>query len=643
MVSNIDPFHIHPSKDNFFLPVKMLAEDIDDLKKLIVGRLVSETLFDLALTKSAQTGVSVDGLLLQEGLMNEERYFQSLSDAIGVTYLPPHHASKLQLEPADLQKINQRFSWSVYLTDDGFAIVPLDPRCMGPQKTLNLIKKFIKENSTSHPHVRDAKFYIVSSTTVRNAFESRFSKALLFYASETLAKNNPEYSAKEGVSLFQSIGLFSLLGASLYSLWLSPQLAILTLSSCFSIFFFALILFRLITAFQFRSVSEKFSPIQDPLIRNHPVLPVYTLLVPLFRETSVLPQLIAALEELDYPKAKLDIKLLLEEIDTETIKAVQALNLPPYFHIVVVPNGQPRTKPKALNYGLQLAQGDYVVIYDAEDIPAPDQLRRALAAFENHPTHCAVVQAKLNFYNWKQNWLTKQFTMEYSSLFDGLLPAYFKFSIPLPLGGTSNHFRKDILLSIGAWDPYNVTEDADLGMRLYRHGYCVTLLGSTTYEEACSRFSSWLFQRTRWLKGWMQTYYVHMRRPFKLWRVLGTWKFLGFQLVVGAPIISALVHPLFLVLLFWTVFCSETAQYFEIWPLWGLSLFNLSFGYFATMWLGAQALKFRNLSGFLLTILTLPIYWLMISLATYRALFQLVHAPFYWEKTDHSGQTPKSS
>ncbi len=642
MKSNFDPFYNFASQDYSYAPVNMLAKDIDDLKQLIVGRLVSETLFDLALTKSVQTGVSLDGLLLQEGLMDEERYFQILSGAIGMSYLAPQNASKIELELADLKKINQRFSWTAFYTDDGFAIIPLDPHCMGPQKVLSSINKFIKENAASHPHVRDPKFYIVSPTTVRNTFQSRFSETLLFYASESLAKSSPDNSAKGGISNLQSIGLWGLIGASFYGVWASPEFAILVLSGCFSIFFFCLIFFRLITALKFRSVSKIFSPPLEPLKRNHPFLPVYTLLVPLFREASVLPQLIAALEELDYPKAKLDIKLLLEEIDTETIKAVQALNLPPYFHIVIVPDGQPRTKPKALNYGLQLAQGDYVVIYDAEDIPAPDQLRRALAAFENSPSHCAVIQAKLNFYNQKQNWLTKQFTMEYSSLFDGLLPAYFKFSIPLPLGGTSNHFKKSMLLSVGAWDPYNVTEDADLGMRFYAQGYCATLLGSTTYEEACSQFSSWLFQRTRWLKGWMQTYYVHMRRPLKLWRDLGTWKFLGFQLVIGAPIVSALVHPLFLGLLCWTILFSDSEQIYEAWPLWGLSLFNLGFGYFATMWLGAQALKFRKLSGFFITILTLPFYWLMISLATYRALFQLIHAPFYWEKTEHKGQNPKS-
>jgi len=656
MFQNTDPYENTKILPLHFNPVQMQTDDIEDLKQFIVGRLVTRALFDLALTKAVQTGVPLDCLLLQEGLMDEENYFRLLSQAVGTNYLSPHHASTLHLQFDDCRKINQRFNLSYYETDDGFAIIPFGIGGMGPKKIQTFLKEFIEEKQFSHPTVSQAKFHLVSPTTVRNIFQFRFSNELLSYAGEALAINAPLSCAKSGLSGFQIIGILGLVGLSLYGFWVSPQISLYALSACFTLFFFCLIVFRLIIALRFRSISKLFMPSTLPLPRNHPVLPIYTLLVPLFRETAVLPQLIAALEELDYPKAKLDIKLLLEEIDTKTIEAVNTMNLPPYFHVVIVPDSQPRTKPKALNYGLQLAQGDFVVIYDAEDIPEPNQLRQALEIFENSPSNCAVIQAKLNFYNQKQNWLTKQFTMEYSSLFDGVLPAYFKFSIPLPLGGTSNHFRTEVLHTVGAWDPYNVTEDADLGMRLYRHGYRADLLGSTTYEEACSQFSSWLYQRTRWLKGWMQTYYVHMRQPFTLWRELGTWKFIGFQLVIGAPIFSALVHPIFLGFLVWS-FLFKGMPFFEFpnfydswllnlpqnwplnWPLWGLALFNLIVGYFATMWLGSQALHFRKLSGFIFTITTLPLYWLLISFATYRALFQLIHAPFYWEKTDHKGQT----
>ena len=188
-----------------------------------------------------------------------------------------------------------------------------------------------------------------------------------------------------------------------------------------------------------------------------------------------------------------------------------------------MPDLQPRTKPKALNYALPLARGEYVVIYDAEDRPEPGHLRQALRAFRAGPSNLAAVQARLNLYNTnlyntKENWLTRQFTIEYCALFDGLLPALDRLRLPIPLGGTSNHFRASALRWLMAWDPFNVTEDADLGIRLARYGYRCRMLGSTTYEEAPARPMSWLKQRTRWLKGYMQTWRVHMNHPGALWR-----------------------------------------------------------------------------------------------------------------------------
>lgn len=622
-----------------FSPYKLLAEDIDDFRQFVLGaHLVSQPLFDLALTKAAQTGVSLDALLLKEGLMNEEAYLQHLSKTIGVSYLSPELGDQLQLRLEDIANVHRRFEWTYFRTNDGFAIVPFSRHGFGPKKLRAQLQQFINELRSADPSVAEAKFYLVSSHTLRYQIQKRFSKDLLYAATNALQKSAPQQCAKGGMAAWQVLILVFLSGLGFYGVYEFPTPTFISISIGFSFFFFSLILFRFITALNFKAYSRSASPPTNPLARNHPILPIYTLLVPLYRETTVLPQLIKALEELDYPKAKLDIKLLLEEVDRETIHAVNAMNLPPFFHVVIVPDGQPRTKPKALNYGLLLAEGEFIGIYDAEDIPEPDQLRRALEAFETNPPECAVIQAKLNFYNPKQNWLTKQFTLEYSSLFDGLLPSFLNFSIPLPLGGTSNHFKRHALQIVGAWDPFNVTEDADLGMRFYRHGFHAGMIGSTTFEEPCSSPSSWFYQRTRWLKGWMQTYYVHMRKPFTLLRELGLWKFMGFQLVVGAPIFSALVHPLFLGVLLWSVKDETFLTSVQNWPLWGLSLFNLAVGYFATMWLGAQALRFRDQKGFFFTILTLPLYWLMISFATYRALFQLLYAPFYWEKTEHKGK-----
>jgi cellulose synthase/poly-beta-1,6-N-acetylglucosamine synthase-like glycosyltransferase len=250
-------------------------------------------------------------------------------------------------------------------------------------------------------------------------------------------------------------------------------------------------------------------------------LPIYSVLVALYREKEVVQQLANALLRLDWPTSRLDIKLVCEAEDRETIAALQALDLPPHFEIVEVPDRPPRTKPKALNYALAGARGDFVVIYDAEDRPHPRQLLEAYRHFSEAPDDVVCLQAPLIISNAADSWLAGLFALEYAGLFRRLLPFLGTRQQPMPLGGTSNHFRADILRAVGAWDPYNVTEDADLGLRLYRFGYRAETLTRYTVEDAPTERSVWLGQRTRWFKGWMQTWLVLMRHPILLTRELG--------------------------------------------------------------------------------------------------------------------------
>jgi len=189
--------------------------------------------------------------------------------------------------------------------------------------------------------------------------------------------------------------------------------------------------------------------------------------------------------------------------------------------IIVVPDGQPRTKPKACNVGLRFAHGEFLVIYDAEDRPAPDQLRRAVAAFRAAPPEMVCLQARLSYWNVDENALTRFFTLEYAHWFDLMLDGLAALRLPIPLGGTSNHFRVQPLRMVGAWDPHNVTEDADLGLRVAAQGMTVSTLASTTLEEACCRPWPWIKQRTRWIKGYMQTALVHTRHPIRFVRAAG--------------------------------------------------------------------------------------------------------------------------
>ncbi|HEY2562202.1 MAG TPA: glycosyltransferase, partial [Acidimicrobiales bacterium] len=252
-------------------------------------------------------------------------------------------------------------------------------------------------------------------------------------------------------------------------------------------------------------------------------LPVYTVFVPAFDEPEVVTRLMQSLGALDYPDDKLDIQLLLEADDDKTVSlAYEGLRSGVLrANIVLVPPAEPRTKPKACNYGLHFARGTFATIYDAEDLPEPLQLRRAVAAFARLPHRVACIQAKLSYHNDGQNLLTRWFTSEYNQWFGYILPGLMTTDSPIPLGGTSNHIRTDVLQEVGGWDPYNVTEDADLGIRLARAGYRTAVLQSVTLEEANSDPINWLRQRSRWYKGYLQTFLVHTRQPRRVWKELG--------------------------------------------------------------------------------------------------------------------------
>ncbi|HSC19222.1 MAG TPA: glycosyltransferase, partial [Rhizomicrobium sp.] len=336
----------------------------------------------------------------------------------------------------------------------------------------------------------------------------------------------------------------------------------------------------------------------------------------------------------DYPGDRLDVKLVVEEDDLETVAAAEAVAAGSAFDVTIVPRGEPRTKPRACNYALQFARGDFLVIFDAEDRPEPHQLKEAVSAFRRMPKEVACLQARLNFFNARECWLTKMFALDYALWFDFLLPGLDRLGIPMPLGGTSNHFRISALKAIHGWDPFNVTEDADLGIRLTRLGLRVRTLESTTYEEATNKIVHWVRQRTRWLKGYMQTWLVHMRDPVQLWRNAGPGGFFGFQLFVGGTVLSALLNPLLWLIFVLSFFIDLPLPMFSgatqsISGL-GLLMGNALFAYLAM--LGPYRRNWLDLSPYALLV---PVYWLLISVAAYRALWQLALNPWHWEKTPH--------
>ncbi len=367
--------------------------------------------------------------------------------------------------------------------------------------------------------------------------------------------------------------------------------------------------------------------------------PRYTILCPLYREVEVVPQFVKAMQDLDYPPDKLQILFLTEEDDSETRTALTQMNLPSHFSIVTVPEGEPRTKPRACNYGLLQADGDYIVIYDAEDIPDPLQLKKAVLTFASAGPEVACVQAKLNFYNPRQNLLTRWFTAEYSLWFDSTLPGLQRAGLPLPLGGTSNHFRAETLRTLGAWDPFNVTEDCDLGLRLAHHQMKTAMLDSTTYEEANPQVKNWLRQRSRWIKGYMQTYLVYMRRPWRYLRPGRLREFLALQLIIGGKTAVLFINPLMWLLLI-SYFCFRPFignLYHTLFPRTVLYMGSicLVFGNFFYVYSHIIGCLKRKRYDLVRSTLLIPFYWALTSIAGFIAFFQLIFKPHYWEKTKH--------
>jgi cellulose synthase/poly-beta-1,6-N-acetylglucosamine synthase-like glycosyltransferase len=475
------------------------------------------------------------------------------------------------------------------------------------------------------------RFAAVSRAALLSEVSRRFETVLTDEALFSLARSRPELSAQHVVSQGQRRGLSAVFALGIFAAILKPLATLAVFVVAMTVLFLIGTFFRLVLSWFGGLPRESVAATR----RDDPSLPTYSILVPLYREAEIVPDLVHALLSLLYVRTKLDIKLVVEADDLETVNACERLGSPHGFEVVRVPPCLPRTKPKAVNYALNFARGEYLVIFDAEDRPEPDQLLKSVATFRAATRAVACLQARLAFHN-QGRWLTKSFAIDYFTWFGSLLPGLERLNVPMPLGGTSNHFRTAVLHEIGAWDPFNVTEDADIGLRLAQLGYRTEMLDSTTWEEAPERLDVWIKQRSRWLKGYMQTWLVHSRNAQSLVRQVGLGGFLAFQLFIGGAVLSALVNPIL-----WAFFVLSA-----IFPL---SFFgDLSgdtLGYVSAMGaIGSNGLLTclavavparrgdPKLAPYGLTVVA---YWLLISLAAYRGLWHLVTKPFHWEKTIH--------
>jgi cellulose synthase/poly-beta-1,6-N-acetylglucosamine synthase-like glycosyltransferase len=589
-----------------------------------VRHILSSHITAAAEHRAQSLGVGAERVLICADAITEEAYLTALANSLGTSYerfdsiaradCPLDDDALIAAAAAGLLPVRQGRGLVWIIAPRGLTARRLaDPR---------------RASRDSWPAFMQA-FRLTSSERLRQFVMQHGQRALGRRAADSLRHNAPRFS-NAPTARGRRIPALAVAVVAFLFFAAAPIAMIETLSGVLCALFLAAAILRLWSA----CFTDRVAP-PPPRIEDRR-LPVYTIICALYREARVVDKLVDAIRALDYPPEKLDVKFVLEADDHETRRAFAALNLGPPFEIIIAPPAGPRTKPKALNVALPFARGAYTVVYDAEDVPEPDQLRRAIDVFRRTGNRLACLQASLTVDNTADNWLARMFTANYAGQFDVFLPGLAALHLPFPLGGSSNHFRTAALRKVGAWDPYNVTEDADLGIRLYRLGYRSAALISATYEEAPARYAPWLAQRTRWYKGWMQTWLVHMRRPKRLWRELGPAGAVAFQIFFAANVLAALIHPLFMAGLGYTLFALPMPWANAIMdnaaPIFATSLLS---GYASTMVLDFIGLRRRGLVGQAWVLLLTPLHWFLLSLAAWRALFQLLYAPQRWEKTEH--------
>ncbi|WP_448702893.1 glycosyltransferase family 2 protein [Mucilaginibacter sp. AW1-3] len=576
---------------------------------------------------SRRTGLSFIKIALTFGYISRKNYEASLSNA-GYVFNADVRNEAVEdsvLEKLDLKFITNFFALPLRIENNKVVTLMADPT---DQEFIN----FIYETYGLEPHIILASDLDIVWLSHKLLGESYVKDAVF-----ELMKSDPANSALITFSTGQLIFIFASIALMVVALFFSFTQTSIAINILVSSFFLVSILFKLFLALM-GSRFELHQAVTRDEVRAvvDDDLPIYTIQLPVYKEDKLIKKLIWNLQSIDYPREKLDIKLLIEEDDSKTLNAVKDLNFPAIFDVVVVPFHMPKTKPKACNYGLYFSRGKYLTIYDAEDIPDTDQLKKVITLFEKLPENYICIQCALNYFNRNENFLTRMFTLEYSYWFDYMLPGLDTLDIPIPLGGTSNHFKLDKLIELGAWDPFNVTEDADLGLRAYSKGYKVSIVNSTTYEEANNEPFNWIRQRSRWIKGYMQTYLIHMRNPVKLYKRIGLRGFLGFNFFIGATPVTFLIYPLLLgIFLAYVVLdFSWIRSLFPDWVLF-ISIFNLLIGNVLMIYVNMMAVFKRRFYELILFSMANPIYWLMHSISAYKGLYQLIVKPFYWEKTNH--------
>jgi glycosyltransferase XagB len=562
-------------------------------------------------------GVPADEAMLKNGLLDEDAFYRALAAELGLPYVAAGfraapearfpHAVLCGLGPLDASAGDVRF-----------ALAPTGPR----------VGWLLDRAGRFGPGLG-----VTSPSALRDAVIRAQGGAIARLAAHGLAAADPAASYRDGMSVGQGAALVIAALATGFFGALAPEALFAGFVLVFGTLFLGMAALRLGAVLERVPVEPR---VRAPRAHERD-LPVYTIVVPLYREAQLIPRLLAALEALDYPAAKKDVKIVVEADDGPTAAALGRLRLPGYVEVIVAPPGAPRTKPRALNVALPLARGAFLVVYDAEDVPDPGQLRLAVATFARAAPDVACLQARLVIDNTRDDWIARLFTIEYAALFDVVNPGLAAMGFPVPLGGTSNHFRTEVLRDLHGWDSWNVTEDADLGIRLALAGYRVLDLPSSTLEEAPAGIGRWMRQRSRWMKGFVQVVVTHSRRPWCGARSLGPVRFFGAVTMTLGTVLSALGYPLFAVLAVLDLaegrLATAETLLEAVQASIGLTVFGA--GCIAMLAPAVAGLARRGWWTLMPAVLLLPLYYALVSVAAWRGLAELLSAPFHWHKTDH--------
>ena len=582
---------------------------------MLAARGVSPSQIAAAAQGAYRQGVTVADFLIGNGHVAADTLYRCAAQHLGMPFLGDTIPLQENIEP----HATAREGYAPILQTRGTgARIVVAPRGAALEQLM----------SRTHPADRlHAPLALTTPERLDAALRMHAGATIAAEASELLHDFDPTLCVRDGPTRGEkAIALLCAAAVAIVAL-MFPLVA----GTCLALVFFAAILLRLFSAAASSGPLAAAPPLTDAN------LPVYTIIVALYREEAVIAQLLSALEELDYPHAKLDTKIVVEADDLETIEALRAARQRFPFEIVIAPPGAPRTKPRALNIALPFARGALTCVFDAEDKPGISQLRRAAEIFHGSAPDLACLQARLIVDNYADNWLTRLYAIDYATLFEVIVPGMTRLALPIPLGGTSNHFRTAALHSVSGWDACNVTEDADLGLRLARFGYRVGAFDSETFEEVPAAVPAFLRQRTRWIKGWMQTLFINARNPLRLVRELGFIPAACTVIGLGSAILGALLWPLFGLALLWNVVLDSLpvpqsiGEYLHS-TLW---FFNALFGAFAVFGAIALGMKRQKLGTLWPWVLLWPAYQALVTIAAWRALIELWRDPFGWAKTEH--------